>query len=92
METTRNEIVGPFTPWRPDIRRSDTIKLDDLEITFNRFIASPDGSSRDEIPPSIGLFALFNAGDHAAKVAQKADRIITMSRKPLSPDINVASY
>ncbi|KAI8682471.1 hypothetical protein NCS56_00370100 [Fusarium sp. Ph1] len=55
--------------------------LDDLEITFNRFVAAPDDSSRNEMPPSIGLFPLFNAKDHAVKVAQKGDLVITMSQR-----------
>lgn len=90
METAGDKIVGPFTQWNPDIRRSDTIKLGDLEIIFNRFIAGPDDSSRNEMPPSIGLFPLFNASDHAVKVTQRGDRVITMSRKSRSSDTNVA--
>ncbi|EEU47156.1 uncharacterized protein NECHADRAFT_77334 [Fusarium vanettenii 77-13-4] len=76
-----DKIVGPFTQWNPDIQRSDTIKLDDLEITFNRFTPAAGGSSRDDMPPSIGSFPLFNASDHTAKVAQRGDRVITMSQR-----------
>ncbi|KAI8681100.1 hypothetical protein NCS55_00360400 [Fusarium keratoplasticum] len=81
METAGDKIVGPFTQWNPNIRRSDTIKLGDLEIIFNRFIAGPDDSSRNEMPPSVGLFPLFNASDHAVRVTQRGDRVITMSQR-----------
>ncbi|KAJ4152451.1 hypothetical protein NW754_004246 [Fusarium falciforme] len=78
---TPDKIVGPFTQWNPDIQRSDTIKLDDLEITFNRFTPVTDDSSLNDMPPSIGLFPLFTASDHPVKVAQRGDRVITMSQR-----------
>ncbi|KAJ4243490.1 hypothetical protein NW757_011129 [Fusarium falciforme] len=78
---TPDKIVGPFTQWNPDIQRSDTIKLDDLEITFNRFTPVTDNSSLNDMPPSIGLFPLFTASDHPVKVAQRGDRVITMSQR-----------
>lgn len=74
-----------FTQWDPKIRLSDTIKLDDLEITFHRTVRVPDNFDENKLPPSLGQFPLFNVAEHAAKLpsvmAQKGGLFFPMFRK-----------
>ncbi|KAI8721698.1 Ubiquitin-like domain-containing protein [Fusarium sp. LHS14.1] len=74
-----------FTQWDPKIRLSDTIKLDDLEITFHRTVRVPDNFHKNKLPPSLGQFPLFNVSEHAAKLpsvmAQKGGLFFPMFQR-----------
>ncbi|KAH7270929.1 hypothetical protein B0J15DRAFT_575823 [Fusarium solani] len=74
-----------ITQWDPNIQLSDTINLDDLEITFHRTVRVPDNFDKNKLPPSLGHFPLFNVGEHAAKLpsvmAQKGGLFFPMFQR-----------
>ncbi|UPK96447.1 hypothetical protein LCI18_007382 [Fusarium solani-melongenae] len=74
-----------LTQWDPNIQLSDTIKLDDLEITFHRTFRVPDNFDKSKLPPSLGQFPLFNVGEHATKLpsvmAQKGGLFFPMFQR-----------
>ncbi|KAK5996409.1 Uba52-like protein [Cladobotryum mycophilum] len=64
-----------LTSWSPEVKlSSESIRLDDLEISFHRTVRVPDNSSMNELPPSLGQFPLFSVNCYTEKLPNSMSR------------------
>jgi len=58
--------------WVPSTQvTTDTIYLDDLEVSFHRTVRVPDGPKSSALPPSLGKFPLYQVKDYVEKLPEE---------------------
>lgn len=66
---TRTDPIAPL--WVPTFSiNGDKVKIDDVNIEFERTIRVPDNNQISELPPSLGNFPLKYVGDHATTMSE----------------------
>jgi hypothetical protein len=58
--------------WNPSHRLEyNTVHLDDLQISFHQTVRVPDNNGSSALPPSLGLFPLYEVKSYANKLPDK---------------------